>query len=149
MNYIAWFNGNKFRVPDDANIDTQENQPDSTDIKQEGFTNINNKFSWKPIFTQLRQLFCNKENIGNEYRLLFMNFVVVNLFHFGLFNSSQIKGDHINILIMFGLAEVFGIVFGEHLLKIMSPNKSTSMTTSLVIILFCNVYIKYGGLSEN
>lgn len=80
---------------------------------------------------------------------MFLNFAVINIYFFGLYNSSQIKGNPIMILIMFGIAEAFGILFGEKLLHQVVSNASLAMAVSLVIILGMNTYIKYGDLSEN
>lgn len=107
------------------------------------------KFNLGEVLKQLRQLFCDVRHCGATYRLLCLFFAIINIYYFGLYNSSQLKGDPIKIVIMFGLAEVLGIVIGEKVVHILSHgNTKIAMVSSLVIITICSSCIKFLNLSE-
>jgi len=107
------------------------------------------KFRCSDIMKQVRQLFCDVRHCGATYRLLCLFFAVINIYYFGLYNSSQLKGNPIKIVIMFGLAEVLGILIGEKAVHILSHgNSKIAMVSTLVIITICSSCIKFLDLSE-
>ena len=163
LNYIAWFNGSQFRVPEDATMDlvgqvVKENQTMNVtniarvkvtmnntiqeNIRQleQGNLQKENKVDFKGILKQLKQLFCDVRNAKTEYMLLMLFCVCLNIYFLALFNSSQLKGEPLKILSLFGLAEVLGILIGERLVHYVSD--TLGLVSSLTIVMVLNIVMK-------
>lgn len=166
MNYIAWLNGSKFRIPHDAQLDQvgqviEENQTcnDTTVGRlkvtmnctiQDNIRDLESKRSqstWHQVVKQLRQLFCDYRNSKQEFQMLLLFAADINMYFFVLYNSSQLKGNPIQIVMLFGLAEVLGIIFGERFIHMISDR--LSMLISLSVVLALSFVIKYADISEN
>jgi len=87
--------------------------------------------------------------LGVTYRLILLFFCIVNIYFFGLYNASELKGNPIKIIIMFGLAEVLGILFGDQVIQIIAKgNSKVAMLSALLIITLTSSCIKILDLSE-
>jgi len=73
------------------------------------------KFSFGAIFKQVRMLFCDVKHCRVTYRLILLFLCTSNVYYVAIYNASQLKGDPIKNMIMFGFAEVLGISFGDRL----------------------------------
>jgi hypothetical protein len=73
-------------------------------IKDFDKTHREKKFKFKTILKTLRQLFCDVRNAKSEFFIMALQICCVNIYYFALFNSSSLKGDKLQILIMFGMA---------------------------------------------
>jgi len=110
LNYIAWFNGSKYRVPNNAvfnfvdedilnNSVMVESTPRmkfrlnasieevvrETKVEQ---TKAKQGFSWEEVMKQLKKLYCNIRYMGASYRLMVLYIFLINIYYFGLYNAS-------------------------------------------------------------
>lgn len=64
-----------------------------------------------------------------------------------LFNSSQLKGDVLKITLIFGIAEVIGVLTSPKVVNLI-PLK-LSITITCIIIMILNLVSKYADLTIN
>ena len=71
----------------------------------------------------------------------------MNVIYFlALFNSTELKGEVLNLGIMFGLSECLGIIGGERCLKLFSDYVSFNL--SMTISLTASILLKLPGISD-
>jgi len=135
LNFIAKFNGSAYRVP----LDTSFNRVDE-DIMNISVvatprmplklnTSIQNdvnrrsslpltpdkqqSFDWNKIMKQIKKLHCNIRFMGPTYKLMALFVFELNIYFFGLYNASKMKGSPIKNTTIFSLAETLGVIIGE------------------------------------
>ena len=170
LNYIAWFNGSSYRVPLDTyfnrvdedimnisavatprmplklNISIQEDRKSYLPLastKKHGF-------DWNKVVKQIKKLHCHIRFMGPTYKLMAIFTFVLNVYYFGLYNASGMKGNPIKNTTVFSLAETLGVLIGEKAAHhILGKDSKKAMIMSVITILTCSSLIKLVNLSEN
>ena len=92
------------------------------------------RFSFKLIARQLSQLFCNIHNSKTTFQLMILYWCSISIYYFGLLNSESLNGNHIKIVALFGVMEVFGVNIGEKFIHSVSEKKALIFSLSGVLI---------------
>ena len=58
----------------------------------------------------------------------------ISIYYFGLLNSESLNGNHIKIVALFGVMEVFGVNIGEKFIHSVSEKKALIFSLSGVLI---------------
>ena len=106
-----------------------------------------NQSKFRQIMRQLRSLFCDVRQCFKEFKLMALFLCIVNIYYFGLYNSSQLEGNPIVITILFSVAEVGGIVIGERIVHSLG-NTRLVMVVTLIVIFVCSCMIKLVPMSN-
>jgi hypothetical protein len=156
FNYIAWFNRSPMRVPDDAIFDVvgqviEENLTlNNTAIgkrRQQMNQTINAVGTQDTsIFSEVRQLYCDKRYASTHLKTKVVYICVLNIYYMALFNYATIQGDIFTIGILFGFAEFIGIVIGEPAMKY-APDW-LGLIVDTILIGACSVILKEPGISQ-
>lgn len=71
----------------------------------------------------------------------------IQLYFICLYNSSELKGNHLKMIMVFAVAEASGVMGSSQLIKYMSIPNAIFCCVFMMIIL--NAVIKFGGYDEN
>lgn len=158
LNYIAWFNGSKQRVPEDASLDlvSEAIQDYDTDLTKSTTRRLAQTKSRslrmtartrdvnKGVGHSLCQLFCHKKHRVNAVAVLLM-FVCVHCLDFlGLYNSTELQGNLFVNEMVFGAASSFGCLLGGVLAEMLGEKRG--MHVALLGVLSLSFAVKMPNL---
>ena len=140
INYISWFNGKKYRVEPGASMEQDRKtiaiEPDTIRLSMTILIRTSfNIDQERGIKQDIIDLMCSKKNARNSYLGMILMSSCSCLYIIGLYNSSQLKGDVLTITLIFGLAEITGVLTSPQLVKAVSLKGAMSGAVILVVII--------------
>lgn len=95
---------------------------------------------------EVKELFSGS-NLSKQLCTMVLLSCSIQLYFMCLYNSSELKGNHLKMIMVFAIAEASGVLVSSQLIKLMSIPKAIFVSVFLMIVL--NAIIKFGGYDES
>jgi Na+/melibiose symporter-like transporter len=119
-------------------FNTRESAVNRTSTLSEG--------TFKQPLAQLKELLCNPATMKMTYLIVPIGIAANLTYYCAMFNVTQIKGNPIQVLIVFSLAEVIGIGLSEKLSRLMKD--TNQQIINFILIALLNYLVKFVTLNE-